>query len=136
MKPPLIIVALSLLLPSCATTNTGTVRRPDADFWYTDWRSMPPQEAFDVCAAPQEGMTTFIANIRLQGALRRGIRGEVKVLVSLDSSGRVLDVRVIQSLDPDHDRIVVDAVYHTRWTPALKKGSPIPFKFYLPVEFI
>jgi TonB family protein len=136
MRSHLAIVALGALLSSCAAPNTGVVRRTDADYYYTDWRTIPSQEAFDVAAAPQQGMAAFIANLQYPLGLRyRGVRGEVKVLVSLDSAGRVLDVRLVRSVHPVLDHTVLDAVYHTRWIPAQKNKLPIPFKFYLPVNF-
>ena len=136
MKALLIVITTSAVLVACTTVKTGAVRRTDADYYFSDWRTMPSQKAFDVAAAPKHGMAQFIANIRYPIALRqRGIRGQVKVLVSLDSSGRVLDVKLVHSVDPVLDQIVVDAVYHTEWEPALKKGVPIPLKFYLPVNF-
>jgi TonB family protein len=136
MRSHLTIVALGALLASCAAPNTGVVRRTDADYYYTDWRTIPSQKAFDVAAAPQQGMAVFIANLRYPIALRYNkVRGEVKVLVSLHSAGRVLDVRLVRSVHPVLDRMVVQAVYHTRWSPAQKDGVPIPLRFYLPVNF-
>jgi TonB family protein len=117
MRQHLAIVAFGALLVSCTTPKTGVVRT-DAYYYYTDWRTIPSQKAFDVCAAPQQGMAAFIANLRYPITLRHKVAGEVKVLVSLDSSGRVLDAKVVRSVHPFLDRIVVDAVYHTRWLPA------------------
>lgn len=136
MKLMAVVIAISVLMQSCATTKTGVVRRSDADYYYTDWHSLPPQKAFDVAAAPAEGMTGFIARLRYPTELRQQrVHGEVKVLVSLDSTGRVLAARVVESVHPILDRMVVDAIYKSRWTPALKNGVPIPLKFYLPVAF-
>ncbi|MBA2435071.1 MAG: energy transducer TonB [Chthoniobacterales bacterium] len=138
MKIILPVMAITLLLQSCATTsrNTGVVRRTDADYYYTDWHSLPSQKAFDVAAAPKEGMAAFISHLRYPPGLRQQrVGGEVRVLVSLDSTGRVLEARIVQSAHPILDRMVVDAIYQSRWTPALKNGVPIPLKFYLPVAF-
>ncbi len=81
-------------------------------------------------------MPAFIARLNYPPHLRRQrIGGVVRVAVSLDSTGRVLDARVVQSANPVLDRIVLDAVRDTKWTPAVKNHVSIPLKFRFPVTF-
>ena len=136
MKLLVVVGAMSLLLQSCASTPTGVVRRPDADYYYTDWRRLPSQEAFDVAAAPEGGMIAFINHFSYPPELRRQrVGGVVRAFVSLDSTGRVLEARIVRSVNPVLDRMVIEAIRHTRWIPALKNNVRIPLKFYLPVTF-
>ena len=136
MKILFFATAISVLLQACAPTPTRVVQSAEADFYYRDWRRLPPQKTFDVAPAPKDGMIGFIEQLRYPATLRKqGVGGVVRVLVSLDAEGRVLDAQVVRSVDPILDRIVVQAIFHSRWTPARKNGGPIALKFLLPVAF-
>lgn len=130
MKTLLLTISGIILLQGCALPPSGAVRGRGATYHYKDWRSQPSQKAFDVAPAPVGGMPALIARLDYPAALRaRHVGGVMRVLVSLDSAGRVLDVRVTQSVDPALDRIMIDAVRRTKWNPALKNHVPIPIKF-------
>jgi protein TonB len=136
MKILFLGTVMSVLLQACAPTPTRVVQSAEADFYYKDWRRQPPQKTFDVAPAPKDGMIAFIEHLRYPATLRQqGVGGVVRVLVSLDEEGRVLDVQVVRSVHPILDRIVDEAIFHSRWTPARKNGGPIALKFLLPVAF-
>jgi len=81
-------------------------------------------------------MTAFITNLNYPPELRRQrIGGLVLVQVSVDSTGRVVDAHIVKSADPILDRIVVDAVRRTKWTPALKNRASVPLTFRIPINF-
>lgn len=89
---------------------------------------------FDV---PPGGMKDFLSRLSYPPDLRRHrVEGVMLVEVSLDAAGQFLTARVLQSIHPALDRLVVDALRRTRWTPALKKGRSVAATFKFPVEFI
>ncbi|MEO5717580.1 MAG: energy transducer TonB [Chthoniobacterales bacterium] len=130
MKAFLFIVSSVVLLQGCTSPPSGAVRGRGATYHYSDWRSLPSQKAFDVAPAPVGGMPALIARLDYPASLRaRHVGGVMRVRVSLDSDGRVLDVRITESIDPPLDRIMINAVRHTKWTPAQKNYIPIPLTF-------
>jgi len=132
-----LLLILPLLQTSGAPVSSGVVRRSDANYDYGDWRSQAPQKGFDRMAAPVGGMTAFIARLDYPESLRRlKVRGVMRVFVSLDEKGRVLEVRVLKSIHPLLDRIAINAVQRTRWTPALKKNKPAAVKFAFLLTFL
>jgi TonB family protein len=136
MKILFLVTAMCVLLQACAPIPTRVVESAEADFYYKDWRRQPPQKAFDVAPAPKDGMIAFIERLSYPATLRQqAVGGVVRVLVSLDTDGRVLDAQVIRSVHPILDQIVVEAIFHSRWTPARKNGAPIALKFFVPVAF-
>jgi TonB family protein len=136
MKAFLFVVSGVVLLQGCASPPSGAVRGRGATYHYVDWRSQPSQKAFDLAPAPVGGMPAFIARLDYPASLRaRHVGGVMRVQLSLDSDGRVLDVRIKQSVDPQLDRIMISTVRHTKWIPAQKNHVPIPLTFSFALTF-
>jgi len=137
MKISLLLAATVILLQACTSSPSGVVRGRGATYHYTDWRTQSPQTAFDVAPAPGGGMTSLIAHLDYPSELRaKHIGGVMRVFVSLDSAGRILDAHIVQSVHPRLDRIVLDAVTHVRWSPALKNNVPVPARATFPITFL
>lgn len=74
--------------------------------------------------------------------IKQGIKGQVKVEVLLDTDGKVIDVKVVESSGiKEIDKVVVETAYRWTFTPAEYKGKPvqvwvpIPFNFGEPAGF-
>jgi protein TonB len=59
-------------------------------------------------------------------AMRRGVRGSVKLECVVRPDGTVVDVRVVQSLDPDLDAASMRALKEWTFSPGLKDGKAVP----------
>ncbi|MEY2933777.1 MAG: hypothetical protein RL033_4526 [Pseudomonadota bacterium] len=58
----------------------------------------------------------------------QGVEGDVMVSVSIDASGRVTGVSIVQSSgQPEFDRAAQQAAQEERFSPALRDGQPVPF---------
>jgi len=72
-----------------------------------------------------------------RSARELGIEGRVLVNALVSIEGLVIETRITEALDPELDKIVVNAVKRTAFEPALRKGKPasvwisIPFVFSL-----
>jgi len=58
-------------------------------------------------------------------AMRRGVQGSVLLELTVLPDGRVGEIKVIRSLDPDLDRAAVAAATKWRFRPALRNGQPV-----------
>jgi TonB family protein len=135
-KTALFLLAMSFAITARASSPMKSENGSGATYHYDDWRKQPPQKHFDVAPAPAAGMHAFISRLDYPASLRRQkIGGVMRVRVDIDASGQLQDVRVVQSIDPLLDRIVIAAVRKTRWTPALKSGAPVAAKFSFPLTF-
>lgn len=58
-----------------------------------------------------------------------GIQGSVRLRVSLDEKGKVVEVKVLSGLGHGLDRVAVDAIEHKcKFTPAIANdGRPVPY---------
>jgi len=65
----------------------------------------------------------------------KGIEGEVIVKAFISREGRVTETRISQKLDPDLDRIAVNAVQRTLFNPALYNGRPAAVWISIPILF-
>ncbi len=70
-----------------------------------------------------------------QEAFLRKVQGTVVLLILIDTSGRVADTQVLQSI-PLLDAAARAAVYGWRFRPALKRGIPVASLARAPVHFI
>ena len=63
-------------------------------------------------------------------------KGRVSVQLVIDKDGWTRDVRVVESLSPEYDRAVVQAVRQLpRWSPARVAGEPVNFCAIIGMEF-
>ena len=130
-------VFLLLLLGSVnAHSQQLTDEARFSNFTYNGWKPVGKVD-FDTPPTPAEGMHAFFSRMAYPPVLAvRRVGGLVKIRASFDSTGRVLDVKVVQSsAGPALNRVVVNAIRYTRWNPAMKNHSPIAATFTLPVRF-
>jgi TonB family protein len=64
-----------------------------------------------------------------------GVEGKVLLEVVVDRTGRVGDVRVVGSLQPDLDEAAIASARKWRFAPATKDGQPIDVIIPMEVEF-
>lgn len=57
-------------------------------------------------------------------AAKRGRSGSVQVAYCIDTGGRPTDIRVLKSLEPEVDALVVRTVEQWRFEPATRDGVP------------
>jgi protein TonB len=69
-----------------------------------------------------------------QEAFIKKIEGTVVLEILIDSTGRVVRARVIQSV-PQLDAAAVQTVYQWVFIPAMKHGRPVPTVALAPVNF-
>jgi protein TonB len=69
-----------------------------------------------------------------QEAFVKKIEGTVIVEILIDSTGRVVRARVIQSV-PMLDAAALQTVYQWVFEPAIKRGRPVPTIAHAPVAF-
>jgi TonB family protein len=104
-------------------------------FTYPGWKPVGKAH-FDEPPTPVDGMRPFFSRMAYPQILAiRRVGGLVTVRASFDSTGRVLDVKVIHSAGPVLNRLVVDAIRDTHWKPAMKNHSPVAASFTLPVRY-
>jgi protein TonB len=69
-------------------------------------------------------------------ALAARLEGRVTLRVSIDETGRVVEVRIYTSSGVESlDRSAVTTVRGWLFTPAKRGGVPVPFEFLKPIEF-
>jgi TonB family protein len=60
--------------------------------------------------------------------LSNGIVGDVVVEVTIDEQGKIIELKLIQSLAPNVDQLVLAAVAKWQFLPATRNGTPIASK--------
>lgn len=70
-------------------------------------------------------------------AWRSSISGQVIVAFTVDSTGRMGNIRVKNGVDPDLDKEALRVVelLETIWYPAMKNDKPLTIEYSLPVKF-
>ena len=70
-------------------------------------------------------------------ALRQGIQGLVIVQFNVNTSGKIVDPRVVKKLSPelDAESLRVVNLMPDNWQPGREEGKPVNFTFTLPVRF-
>jgi TonB family protein len=60
--------------------------------------------------------------------LSNGIMGDVVVEVTIDEQGKIIELKLVQSLSQAVDQLVLAAVSKWQFLPATRNGTPIPSK--------
>jgi periplasmic protein TonB len=63
------------------------------------------------------------------------IEGKVIMLLTVDTTGHVIDVEVLNSTNPSFEAPAIEAARKWRFEPGLKDGVPVSFKMNLPMVF-
>jgi len=69
-----------------------------------------------------------------QDAFVKKIEGTVLVEILIDSTGRVARTRILHSI-PSLDKAALETVYQWIFSPAIKRGRPVPTIAHVPVDF-
>ena len=70
-----------------------------------------------------------------EDARRRGITGDVELEIVVRRDGSVGDVRLIRGLGAGLDQRAIEAVRQWRFSPALRRGTPVDVAVEVAVEF-
>jgi len=66
---------------------------------------------------------------------RKGLEGEVKLLVMIDEKGRVKVIEVVSSTHPDFVEPSRKAAENSVYQPPTRNGEKVKVQFYLPIRF-
>ncbi len=66
---------------------------------------------------------------------RKGLEGEVKLLVMIDEKGRVKVLEVVSSSHPDFVEASRKAAENSVYQPPTRNGEKVKVQFYLPIRF-
>ena len=67
--------------------------------------------------------------------MRRGLEGEVKLLVLIDEKGKVRVLEVVSSTHPDFVEPSRKAAEDSIYEPPRRNGEAVKVQFYLPIRF-
>ena len=93
-----------------------------------------PQPSADAAQQPPVRLVSPMPGYPAQ-AWVRGIEGEVQLRASIDTEGRVTDVRVLRGLPHGLTEAAVDAVWRWRFKPAQEGGRPVATEHDLSLRF-
>ena len=70
-------------------------------------------------------------------AAENGISGRVIVQFAVDRSGKVVNAKVVRSVDPALDKEAIRVVMVSpKWTPGKQRGRPVTVLFTFPINFV
>ncbi len=78
----------------------------------------------------KRGSLVYPAHLR-----RKGLEGEVKLLVQINEKGRVKVLETVSSTHPDFVEASRNAAEGSIYEPPTRNGKPVMVEFYLPVRF-
>jgi TonB family protein len=81
-------------------------------------------------AVVKRGSLIYPAHLR-----RKGLEGEVKLLVQINEKGRVKVLETVSSTHPDFVEASRKAAEGSVYEPPTRNGKPVKVEFYLPVRF-
>ena len=138
------IAATTLMLGALFPAVSGARQKSEeyavpggAIYYDQNGHEVAPQRLFDVPPAVEGGVAAFSRHIYYppwERSLRIG--GVVHVFLSLDSAGKVLESRVVDSTRPKFNNTVLAAARLAKWRPAMKNQAGVPIKFTFPVHFV
>jgi protein TonB len=90
----------------------------------------------DVMPEPVGGLETIYKTISYpELAKKSGVQGKVYLLVYINESGGVDDVKVVKGIGAGCDEAAIDAIKKASFTPGKMNGTPVKTKLSLPVIF-
>ncbi len=70
-------------------------------------------------------------------AAENGISGRVIVQFAVNNVGKVVDARIVRSVDPALDKEAVRVVMRSpKWAPGKQRGKPVKVLFTFPINFV
>src|SRR5438477_3367201 len=130
-----VVVLIASLCGITHGAELGTLGR--VTYYDQSGHTVPRERVCDIEPTPARGLTALHEHMYYppwERSLRIG--GVVRVLVSLDSTGNIVDTSILESARPKFDNIVLNGVRKTRWKPAAKNGHAVPVKFSFTVHFV
>ncbi|MGE5400379.1 MAG: energy transducer TonB [Ignavibacteriales bacterium] len=96
-----------------------------------------PYAAFaEVMPEPSGGLPSIYKKITYPSiAKSAGLEGKVYLLIYINESGGVDDVKVVKGIGGGCDEAAVQAVKSTKFSPGKNKGVPVKVKLSLPIAF-
>lgn len=105
-------------------------------FSHCAWFKSEPVETTWIKPTPVNGYADLGTRIFYPKDLReKGVEGTVVLKANISTEGLVTEVRVIQKLDPELDKIAANAIQRTLFNPALKDGAPVAVWISIPIQF-
>lgn len=90
----------------------------------------------EIMPEPVGGMKSVFSKLEYPAAAReKGIEGKVYLLVFVNESGSVDEVKIVKSLNKECDFAAINAVRKSRFTPGKSEGKPVKVKLSLKIEF-
>lgn len=68
-------------------------------------------------------------------AMRMRVEGKVYLLVYVNESGEVDEVKVVKGIGGGCDEAAVNAIKKTKFSPGIEKGNPVKTKVSIPITF-
>lgn len=78
----------------------------------------------------RQGVPRYPAHLK-----RKGLEGEVKLLIQIDEKGKVQVMEIVSSSHPDFIKPSRDAAESSIYESPKRNGVPVKVQFYLPVRF-
>ena len=78
----------------------------------------------------RQGVLRYPAHLK-----RKGLEGEVKLLIQIDEKGKVQVMEIVSSSHPDFIKPSRDAAESSIYESPKRNGVPVKVQFYLPVRF-
>ena len=90
---------------------------------------------YDAVPQPLGGLAEFEKNLIIPETLKdKQISGTAVFYVRFDVGGKILETITAKTLDKILDRILLDAIKGTRWTPVYLNKKPVPAVVQIPVH--
>ena len=94
------------------------------------------QEKLDKMPSIKGGIAELAKNIKYpESAKKEGIMGKVFIKAIIDENGRVTEVEVVKSVNPELDEAAVNAVKLTKFIPGVMDGKNVKAEVTIPISF-
>lgn len=132
--PPISLEQLDMALdPGTGGSLAGDFALPSFEVNQKELGGLEIFEIGDVDSAPRP--TSAVTFSYPASAKRRGVTGVVQIEYIVDETGRVSDVTVVKSPDPELSAATVDVIRKTRFSPAVKAGKNVKVRMRAAIPF-
>jgi len=114
--------------PSAASTNASATARPST--------AGAPATNAPTTIVPPVALSQPLPPWQMIGPLDRTMQFKGSLAVTVDPTGSVKSVSVLQSVHPRYDADLVKAAYGWKYTPATKNGVPIDYVKVVDVRLV
>src|SRR5690606_11955897 len=132
--PPISLEQLDMALdPGTGGSLAGDFALPSFEVNQKELGGLEIFEIGDVDSAPRP--TSAVTFSYPASATRRAVTGVVQIEYIVDETGRVGDVTVVKSPDPELSAATVDVIRKTRFSPAVKAGKNVKVRMRAAIPF-